>query len=664
MPGAALRTAARIVQHARQPMALVWGTQYHVVCNAACRAMPGMAFNAAGDTVASAWPGVAGTLLPLLARAMAGEAGEVESGTDAEGAPCWNMAASPVLDDAGLAVGVFCTFARRLATDGVEERLRLLDAIGEATRVAVAPDAIMEAATRMLGEYLQVTRVAYADLEPDNDRFTIRHDWTAPGAASTVGVYSLDLFGPRARAAMRSGQTLRISDVDRELAPDEGAHMFNLIGVKAIICCPLVKAGKLVAMMAVHQDAARAWRDGELALVEAVVERCWAHIERVRAMATLRETDRRKSEFLAVLAHELRNPLAPIRNGIDMLRISAGNPATAARVRDMMERQVTHMAHLINDLLDVARVNNGKVVLQLERVDLRQMLANAVEANAAALAAAGHTIEVDMPDAPIAFDADPVRLAQVLGNLLSNAVKYTPPGGRLHLSGQRSGEMVEIRLADNGIGIPAEHLASVFDMFTQVSRNLERARGGLGIGLSLVQRLVELHGGTVAAASAGLGQGSTFTVRLPASVQPPGVAHAAVVDEAFAPRATAAAALRILVADDNVDAADTLCALLGASGYTTRVAYDGAEALAIAEQFLPQLALLDLGMPRMDGFETARRMRALPAFAGTMLVAVTGWGAEADRERSRAAGFDHHLLKPASMQQVQALIESMAQTPR
>jgi signal transduction histidine kinase/ActR/RegA family two-component response regulator len=656
MPGTALRIAARIVQHAHQPMALVWGAQYHVFRNAACRAIPLMAFDAAGTTMAT-------TLQPMLARAMAGQAGEVEALGMNDAEQCWRMAASPVIDDAGRVVGAFCTFARQLATDGVEERLRLLDAIGEATRLALAPDAIMEAATRMLGEYLQVTRVAYADLEPDNDRFTIRHDWTAPGASSTVGVYSLDLFGPRARAAMRTGQTLCIDDVDQELAPDEGAEMFNLIGVKAIICCPLVKAGKLVAMMAVHQDAPRIWRAAELALVEAVVERCWAHIERVRAMESLRETDRRKSEFLAVLAHELRNPLAPIRNGIDMLRISAGNPVAATRVRDMMERQVTHMAHLINDLLDVARVNNGKVVLQPERVDLRQMLANAVEANAAALDAARHTIDVETPDAPIAFDADPVRLAQVLGNLLSNAVKYTPPGGRLHLSGQRTGDMVEIRLADNGIGIPADHLASVFDMFTQVSRNLERARGGLGIGLSLVQRLVELHGGTVAAASAGLGQGSTFTVRLPApstaSAQPDGRAPTPITTPV-----AAAAPVRILVADDNVDAADTMCALLDASGYVTRVAYDGAEALAVAEQFLPQLALLDLGMPRMDGFETARRMRALPACAGVMLVAVTGWGAETDRERSRAAGFDHHLLKPASMRQVQELIAQLAETQR
>jgi PAS domain S-box-containing protein len=569
------------------------------------------------------------------------------------------MSIAPVLDEAGRVIYLAGTGIDVTEREAIEARLRLLDAIGENTRVALAPEAIMEGATRMLGEYLQVTRVAYADLESDNDRFTIRHDWTAPGAFSTVGVYSLDLFGPRATASMRGGHTLRIDDTDRELGANEGAAMFDRIGVKAIICCPLVKDGKLVAMMAVHQVVPRNWSAGEVALVEAVVERCWAHIERVRAVEELRATDRRKSEFLAVLAHELRNPLAPIRNGIDMLRISTDNPAAAAKVRDMMERQVTHMVHLINDLLDVARVNNGKVVLQPEPVDLRQMLVNAIESSAAAMEAARHVITLDtVAPGAVVFDADPVRLAQVVGNLLSNAIKYTPPGGRLQLSGHRSGDIVEICLQDSGIGIPAEHLASVFDMFTQVSRNLKHARGGLGIGLSLVQRLVELHGGTVTAASAGLGQGSTFVVRLPApqSTHQPAAAGAAgpmdVAEGRHAP-------LRILVADDNVDAADTMCALLTASGYVTRIAYDGAEALSIGAAFQPHVVLLDLGMPRLDGFETAQRMRAMPTLRSAVLVAVTGWGAASDRARSRAAGFDHHLLKPASMQQVQEILAAV-----
>ncbi len=284
----------------------------------------------------------------------------------------------------------------------VAQRLRLLDEIGEATRIAVEPRAIMAEATRLLGEHLGVTRVAYADLEPDNDRFTIRHDWREEGAMSTAGTYSLDLFGSRATSNLRVGRTLLVSDVDAELAAADGADMFNAIGIKAIICCPLVKGGRLVAMMAVHQRDPRAWTSAEVALVEAVVERCWAHIERVRATEALVDADRRKSEFLATLAHELRNPLAPIRNGLELLRLGSARPEQQANVRAMMERQVGHMVHLINDLLDIARVASGKVVLQVAPLAVRDVVASAVETSLPLIEASRHTLEIDLPPDAIA----------------------------------------------------------------------------------------------------------------------------------------------------------------------------------------------------------------------------------------------------------------------
>jgi len=547
-----------------------------------------------------------------------------------------------------------------------EAHLRLLDAIGEATRVAHDPGAIMSEATRLLGQQMDVTRVAYADLEDDNDRFTIRHDWTAPGAASTVGVYSLDLFGSRAREDMRHGRTLLLHDVDAELDDADGAAMFNHIGVKAIVCCPLVKGGRLVAMMAVHQDTPRHWSDGEVALVEAVVERCWAHIERVRGAEALRAADRRKSEFLATLAHELRNPLAPIRNGLELMRMGAAagrtpNPALADNVRAMMERQVNHMVHLVNDLLDIARVSSGKLVLQTRRVDLREAIATALETSRPLIDANGHRLEVTVPDAPLLIDADPVRISQVVSNLLSNAAKYTPHGGRIALDVRPGADVVEVTVADNGIGIDAASLGAVFEMFTQVGHSIERANGGLGIGLSLVRRLVELHGGSVRADSAGAGQGSTFTVWLPLAIATPdldsGAGRAAAVEAQGGPGRR----LRVLVADDNVDAAHTLAALLDLAGHETRVAHDGVAALALAAQFDPQLVFLDIGMPRMDGYETARRLRASAQLGGALLVALTGWGAEEDRARSRAAGFDRHLLKPAPPAEVEAVLaEAMA----
>ncbi|THC44569.1 ATP-binding protein [Massilia sp. Mn16-1_5] len=555
---------------------------------------------------------------------------------------------APVRDEEGgilflAATGVDVTERRR-----VTQRLRLLDEIGEATRIALDPRAIMAEATRLLGEHLGVTRVAYADLEPDNDRFTIRYDWRVEGVMSTVGTYSLDLFGSRATSNLRVGRTLLVSDVDRELAAADGADMFNAIGIKAIICCPLVKDGRLVAMMAVHQREPRAWSEDEVALVEAVVERCWAHIERVRGAEALREADRRKSEFLATLAHELRNPLAPIRNGLELLRLGTTKPELQANVRAMMERQVGHMVHLINDLLDIARVSSGKVVLKVEPLDVQAVVASAVETSLPLIEAGGHAFEVDLPREPLPVEGDAVRLSQVLGNLLSNAAKYTPQGGRITVAARREGEEAVIAVSDTGIGIAAESLPDVFEMFTQVSRSIDRARGGLGIGLALVRHLVQLHGGSVSAASDGINQGSTFTVRLPLGSARAGQAPALPPSVQARP----GRAQRVLVADDNVDAADTLSALLRLDGHLVQVAHDGAEAVHMAEAFRPETAFLDIGMPRLDGYGAARAIRALPGLQGLRLVALTGWGAQEDRRRSREAGFDAHLLKPAVPEEV------------
>jgi PAS domain S-box-containing protein len=547
------------------------------------------------------------------------------------------------------ATGVDVTERRR-----VTERLRLLDEIGEATRIALDPRAIMAEATRLLGQHLGVTRVAYADLEPDNDRFTIRYDWHVEDVASTVGTYSLALFGSRATSNLRVGRRLLVSDVDRELAPEDGADMFNAIGIKAIICCPLVKGGRLVALMAVHQRAPRAWSEAEVALVEAVVERCWAHIERVRGAEALVEADRRKSEFLATLAHELRDPLAPIRNGLELLRLANTKPELQTNVRAMMERQVGHMVHLINDLLDIARVSSGKVVLQVERLDVQAVVASAVETTLPLIEAHGHRLEVDLPPQPLPVEGDAVRLSQVLGNLLSNAAKYTPQGGHIRMAARREDGQVVIEVQDNGIGIPAESLPEVFEMFAQVARSIDRSKGGLGIGLALVRHLVQLHGGSVVAASAGPGLGSCFTLRLPlgSRAAPSGQA----VEEGGQHEDEPQRGLRVLVADDNVDAADTLCNMLRLAGHTVGVAYDGEQALGLAVELRPQLAFLDIGMPRLDGYGTARALRALPGLDGMRLVALTGWGAEADRQRSRAAGFDEHLLKPALPEQVQDVV--------
>jgi len=375
-----------------------------------------------------------------------------------------------------------------------------------------------------------------------------------------------------------------------------------------------------------------------------------------RIAADLSETNRRKTEFLAVLAHELRNPLAPIRTGLELMRMEKAAPPSVTRIRAMMERQVGHMVHLIDDLLDIARISSGKVELKKTLLTLQSAIAGSVEASMPAIDARNHALAVDVPERTLWLDADPTRLTQVLGNLLTNAAKYTPAGGHIALSARQDGDDVVISVADDGVGIPAESLPRVFDMFSQVGRNMAHAQGGLGIGLSLVRHLVALHGGTVGAASAGPGRGSTFTVRLPlARPDPdarPGDRRAAEVHDGTG--------LRVLVADDNVDAASMLAELLQLSGHEVRVAHDGRSALSAAESFRPELALLDIGMPGMNGYELAAALRQLDGGARTLLVAVTGWGAHDDRERARAAGFDHHLTKPVDLAALNRLIAGRA----
>jgi signal transduction histidine kinase/CheY-like chemotaxis protein len=376
--------------------------------------------------------------------------------------------------------------------------------------------------------------------------------------------------------------------------------------------------------------------------------------ENLRRLAgELAETDRRKTEFLATLAHELRNPLAPLTNGLHLMRMATENRAAQDKARDMMERQLRHLVRLVDDLLDIARISSGKVELKKERVSLKGVLASAVETSMPLLTAGGHKLEVTLPDDTVQLYADATRLAQVVSNLLNNAAKYTPHGGRIALSTRREGDRVVISVADTGIGIAREALPEVFEMFTQVGRTRDRSQGGLGIGLALVRRLVELHGGRVTAVSPGQGEGSTFTVRLPLAEEPQTPVPAP------APPTSAdanARALRVLVVDDNADAAESLASLLELSGHQTRVANDGEQAVRAAHEFHPEIVFLDIGMPGKDGYEVARELRDSADTREVVLVALTGWGAKDDRARSRQAGFDHHLTKPAGLAAVDGLL--------
>ncbi|TFW29986.1 response regulator [Massilia arenosa] len=363
-----------------------------------------------------------------------------------------------------------------------------------------------------------------------------------------------------------------------------------------------------------------------------------------RAEQTVVLESRRKDEFLATLAHELRNPLAAIQTGLELMRLPG--KAGDARVRDTMERQLRHLVRLIDDLLDVSRISYGKLELKKEIVDLRAVIERAVELSEQQIASAGHTLESGCEGGPYFVEADVVRLAQVLANLLSNAAKYTPHGGRIGLHCRREEQEVVVDVTDTGIGIEPEVLPKVFDMFSQIESGRGFRQGGMGVGLSLAQQLVQLHGGTLTVASPGAGQGSTFTVRLPLSFverrQEMRPVPAAVED----PPATHK---RILVLDDNVDAAGMLSELLALGGHDIRVAHSGVEAIRLAGEFRPELAFLDIGLPDMSGYDVARALRGDPALANMTLVALTGWGSEKDRADSRAAGFDVHLTKPITL---------------
>ncbi len=376
--------------------------------------------------------------------------------------------------------------------------------------------------------------------------------------------------------------------------------------------------------------------------------------DRKCAEEVLKNADQRKDEFLATLAHELRNPLAPIRTGLHILNLSR-DPAVADRTREMMERQLSHMVRLIDDLLDVSRITSGKVTLRKEQVLLRSVAETAVEASRPVIEAAGHALKLTLPEEPVWLAADPTRLAQVISNLLTNAAKYTPEGGCIELSAASEGGEVIIRVTDTGLGIPPGMLAEVFEMFTQVNRTLERSQGGLGIGLALVKRLVEFHGGTITAESPGLGQGSTFTVRLPR------VDARAGPDEKPSPAATGSvqpplSGRRVLVVDDNKDVAESLANMLQIGGHEIRTAHSGSAALDAARPFNPEVVFLDIGLPGMSGYEVAKRLRKEASLGGAVLVALTGWGSDDVKRLSREAGFDYHLTKPVELTAIERIL--------
>ncbi|HEX4885383.1 MAG TPA: ATP-binding protein [Casimicrobiaceae bacterium] len=406
----------------------------------------------------------------------------------------------------------------------------------------------------------------------------------------------------------------------------------------------------------------RAFNDmlGEVGRRAAALEAAYANLqheiaERRSAEAALRLADRRKDEFLATLAHELRNPLAPLRNALDILRLPNLSPSRLKQVNAMMERQLRQLVRLVDDLLDVSRISTGKLTVKRERVELHGIVASAVESTRPIAEGRHQPLTVEMPEEPIWLEADTTRLAQVLANLLNNAAKYSDAGKPILLRVEAGPDAATISVIDEGIGIPADMIDRVFEMFTQVDTSLDRSTAGLGVGLSLARRLVELHGGSIRAASDGPGRGSTFTLQLPRVEALPQM-HAV---DAGQPAAPATRTRRILLADDNVDFASSLAIMLRGLGHEVVVAHDGAHALETAKAFRPDVAFLDIGLPKLHGYALARKLREDPQTRDAFLVAVTGWGQERDRELARDAGFDRHFVKPVGVEQIVEVLSTV-----
>jgi PAS domain S-box-containing protein len=461
-------------------------------------------------------------------------------------------------------------------------------------------------------------------------------------------------FDPAAINAVmqRVTRAMRISraELERPAWPDVSGRGDHLAPPRSVLAVPFVGCdGRRFGFVEISDKLEDEFTATDEAIAIQLAQLGVVAIENARLYDQLREQDRRKDEFLATLAHELRNPLAPLRTGLHVLQHDV-LPEQAARTREMMGRQLVHLVRMVDDLLDISRVTLGKITLRKARVDLRNVLDSALETTRPLIEAGGHELAVRLPKQALPLDVDPTRLSQVFSNLLNNAAKYTPSGGRILVTAEASATMLTVRVSDTGVGIPPEMLPYVFDMFTQVGRSIERSQGGLGIGLTLVRRLVEMHGGSVAAESSGPAQGSTFVVKVPLVE----VAEA-VFPRAEDPQATLTG-LKILVVDDNIDAAEMLAMLLELRGHQTQLAHTGPAALDVAAGFDPQVVFLDIGLPGLNGYEVARRLRAKPTQPQPRLIALTGWGTDEDRRQAKAAGFEGHLVKPVDIAQLEATL--------
>ena len=529
----------------------------------------------------------------------------------------------------------FANIATRLNTKS--DTASVMETVTEAARELIA--AHLGATSFVVGNNWEdaVTSVSLSDKYQQWQHYC--------GRPNGGGVYSV---------VCQTNQAMRLTQAELEAHPDWkrfGDEAGKHPPMRGWLAAPLIAAdGTNIGVMQVSDKYEGEFtRDDEAVLVQ-LAQMTSVALENTRLMEGLLDADRRKDEFLATLAHELRNPLAPMRNMMEILKHHDSKDALITKVHSVTERQLTHMVRLIDDLLDVSRVSRGKLDLRVEQIELAPAVLHIVESMQSSILAAGHQLTVSLPPERVYVRADPTRLNQILGNLLDNSCKYTKAGGTIELIIECTDKDVIIKVKDNGIGIPRNKLDEIFGLFSQLDRSLERLRAGLGIGLTLVKRLVEMHEGTISAHSAGRGKGSEFVIRLPFVDQ--------IEKATLSTNKTEVDVLsrRILIVDDNEDAANSLSSLLELNGAVTSIAFDGLEALEKAALFLPQIILLDIGLPKLNGYEVCRRIRKDSQCKDALIIAVSGWGQEGDRKQSGEAGFDEHLVKPLDFGVLNALI--------
>lgn len=666
---AKLQNTVSLMLHSAFPMFVAWGKgELVLLYNDAYIPMLGKKHpEAFGCSFREVWSEIWPTLRLLLDRVFAGEAlyfDDLELTLLRKGYPeqaRFTFSYSPIFHDGDKVCGMFCAVTETTSRFNTEKQQSMLLDLGDTLReLHEDPDAMMRAATKAVATFMNVPRVGFTDVDETGEYGILGQTYTdtryVPDNLPTK--FRLDDYGPEIIANLRTGQLLKIDDMANDpCAASPGMLAHEAEGARASLAVPIRHHGQTVAFMFAHHHTSRRWTDKEANLLQEAANRTWDAVQRARAELALKQAAQRKDEFLAMLSHELRNPLAPIISAAELLKLAQLDPERLKTTSDIIIRQVDHMTGLIDDLLDVSRVTRGLITLEKEDVDIKQVVTDAIEQTRRLIESRHHYLTVETsPDAAYVL-GDKKRLVQIVANLLTNAAKYTPDGGKITVHMEVHHDEVVLCVIDNGIGMAAEFIPVVFNLFSQATRTSDRAQGGLGLGLALVKSLVELHGGSVTARSEGIGKGSRVIVRLPLlltisdsnAISPSQERHIAVL----------AKPLQLLIVDDNVDAAKMLSIFLETIGYQVIIEHAPHGAIAQAQHRDFDACFLDIGLPDMSGNELARRLRSQPGTSNSMLIAVTGYGQQYDRETSMAAGFDHYFVKPASPLKLANLLKEL-----